>query len=82
MINSKNLKKLSDKLENIDLMLKHLNSEVGCHLRVEGSGETGTLYIGLSADEQTTCDLGKEIVKALRTYRSSVERQIQAIVRH
>jgi hypothetical protein len=81
MINSKELQKLSEKLENVDRALGYLNSDKGSFINVLGQGEPASIYANVSVDEKAVCDLAQQIVKALMTYRVNIERQIQGIVR-
>ena len=81
MINSKELQNLSEKLENVDKALEYLNSGQGSFIHVLGQGEPASIYASVSADEKAVCDLAQQIGRALVTYRTNIERQIQGIVR-
>jgi hypothetical protein len=81
MVDSKKLKKLTDKLENVDTALGYLNSGTYCKLSIEGGGKVAEFGINLSPDSKAACDLSNQIGRALSVYRENLERQIKSAVR-
>ena len=81
MINSKKLKKLSEKLESLDNIIDLMNS--GNPVSMEFSGNSGIykIHVGLSAEARSHYDLSKEISKAFQTFRSHLEREVKSLVR-
>jgi hypothetical protein len=81
MINSKNLKKLSEKLESLDNIIDMLNSGQGVMIEFGNSSGVHKICLHVSPESKSVYDLSKEISKAFQTFRSHLEREIKREVR-